>query len=203
MKETLIGFMKQSRVVAVVRSDSYETSLEFARACIDGGIKLIEVISSSPGAKKLIAKLAEQKGIYVGAGTVLDLNSTEQMSGCGARFIVSPHTDSSIIEYCSRNSLVIVSGAFTSSEMIAAHSMGADFVKVFPSSSFGPSYIKAIKKPLGFIQIMVTGGINLNNIEGYFDAGATLAGISTALVQNGEDYESVKIMAGRFSKFCG
>ncbi len=125
------------------------------------------------------------------------------MSDCGARFIVSPHTDSSIVEYCSENFLPVITGAFTSSEMVTAQSMGADFVKVSPASSFGPDYIKAIKASLGFVQIMVTGGISLNNIGSYFEAGATLAGISTALVQDGSDYESVRLAADGFSEFCG
>lgn len=202
MEETTIEFMKKNRVVAVIRSASYEKSLEFARACVDGGIKIIEIISISPGSERLLRELATEDGICVGAGTVLDRGSAERMSGCGARFIVSPHTDPTIIEYCRKNGIAVISGAFTSSEMVNARNIGADFVKIFPASSFGPGYVRAIKEPLGFMDIMVTGGIVADNIGDYLGAGAALAGVSTALLGGGEDYQSIKQKAEEFAEFC-
>lgn len=201
MEKTAIEFMKKNRVVAVIRSASYERSLEFARACADGGIRIIEVISISPGSERLLRELASEDGICVGAGTVLDRGSAERMYDCGARFIVSPHTDRAIIEYCRKNGITVVSGAFTSSEMVAARKMGADFVKIFPASSFGPGYVKAIKEALGFMDIMVTGGINADNVRDYLAAGASLAGVSTALLSGGDDYLSIKQRAEKFSEF--
>ena len=198
----MIEFMKKNRVVAVIRSASYEKSLEFARACVDGGIRIIEIISISSGSERLLGELASEDGICVGAGTVLDCGSAERMSGCGARFIVSPHTDPEIIEYCRKNGITVISGAFTSSEMVNARSIGADFVKVFPASSFGPGYIKAIKEPLGFMDIMVTGGITTDNIGDYLGSGAALAGVSTALLSGGDDYRSIRRRAEEFSEFC-
>ena len=201
MEKTVIEFMRKNRVVAVIRSASYEKSLEFARGCVDGGIRIIEVISISPGSERLLRELASQDGICVGAGTVLDRDSAERMSDCGARFIVSPHTDPEIIEHCRKNGITAISGAFTSSEMVNARSIGADFVKIFPASSFGPGYVKAIKEPLGFMDIMVTGGITVDNIQSYFSAGAALAGVSTALLGGGDDYQSIKQRAEEFSRF--
>lgn len=198
MERTATEFMKKNRVVAVVRSASYEKSLEFARACVDGGIRIISI---SPGSQRLLGELASENGICVGAGTVLDRGSAELMYDCGARFIVSPHTDPAIIEYCRKNSITVVSGAFTSSEMVNARSIGADFVKIFPASSLGPGYVKAIKEPLGFMDIMVTGGITADNIGDYLSAGAALAGVSTALLGGGDDYQSIKQMAEEFSRF--
>lgn len=197
----MIEFMKKNRVVAVIRSASYEKSLEFARACIDGGIRIIEIISTSPGSEKLLEELASEDGVCVGAGTVLNRGSAERMSGCGASFIVSPHTDPAIVEYCRENGITVISGAFTSSEMVNARSVGADFVKVFPALSFGPGYIKAIKEPLGFMDIMVTGGITTYNIGDYLGAGAALAGVSTAFLSGGDDYQSIKQRAEEFSEF--
>ncbi len=201
MEKTAIEFMKKNRVVAVIRSASYEKSLEFARACVDGGIRIIEVISISPGSERLLRELASRDGICVGAGTVLDRISAERMYDSGARFIVSPHTDPAIIKYCRKNDITVISGAFTSSEMVSARNIGADFVKIFPASSFGPGYVKAIKEPLGFLDIMVTGGITTDNIEDYLSAGATLAGVSTALLSGGDDYQSIKQRAEEFSRF--
>ena len=201
MEKTEIEFMKKKRVVAVIRSASYEKSLEFARACVDGGIKIIEIISISPGSERLLRELAPEDGICVGAGTVLDRGSAERMYDCGARFIVSPHTDPAIIEYCRKNGITVISGAFTSSEMVNARSIGADFVKIFPASSFGPGYVKAIKEPLGFMDILVTGGITTDNIGDYLAAGAALAGVSTALLGGGDDYQSIRRRAEEFSEF--
>ena len=193
--------MKKNRVVAVIRSASYEKSLEFARGCVDGGIKIIEIISISAGSEKLLRGLACEDGICVGAGTVLDRDCAEKMCECGARFIVSPHTDPGIIEYCRKKEITVISGAFTSSEIINARRIGADFVKIFPASSFGPGYVKAIKEPLGFVDIMVTGGITANNIQDYLSAGSALAGVSTALLNGGDDYQSIKHRAEEFSRF--
>ncbi len=201
MAKTTIEFMKENRVVAVIRSASYEKSLEFARACVDGGIKIIEIISISPGSERLLRKLASEEGISVGAGTVLDRDSAERMCDCGAHFIVSPHTDPRIIEYCRESGITVVSGAVTSSEMVNARAMGADFVKIFPASSFGPGYVKAIKNSLGFMDIMVTGGITAENMQDYFSAGAALTGVSTVLLGGGGDYQSIKQKAGEFSRF--
>ncbi len=202
MAETAIEFMKKNRVVAVIRSASYEKSLEFARGCVDGGIRIIEIISISAGSQRLLRELASEDGICVGAGTVLDRVCAERMCECGARFIVSPHTDPGIIEYCREKGITVISGAFTSSEMVNARGMGADFVKIFPASSFGPGYVKAIKEPLGFMDIMVTGGITADNIADYFSVGAALAGVSTALLGGGDDYESIRRRAEEFSRFC-
>jgi len=201
MEETTIEFMKRNRVVAVIRSASYEKSLEFAKACIDGGIKIIEIISISPGSQRLLQELGSTAGICVGAGTILDRDSAELMFDCGARFIVSPHTDPLIIGYCRENGITVISGAFTSSEMVNARKLGTDFVKIFPASSFGPGYVKAIKEPLGFMDVMVTGGITKHNILDYLSAGAALAGVSTALLYGGDDYQSIKLRAEEFSRF--
>ncbi len=199
MPKAAINFMKKSKIVAVIRSSSYEKSFEFAKACIDGGIRIIEVISVSPGSQKLLRKLAEEDNVCVGAGTVLDLNSARLMLDCGARFIVSPHTDPEIIEYCAMNSIPVISGAFTSSEMVNARKMGADFVKIFPASSFGPNYVKAIKEPLGFMDIMVTGGITVDNVRDYLAAGAALAGVYTAFLTDGDDYLSIRQAAKKLA----
>ena len=178
----MIEIIKQNKVFAVIKSDSFQNSYNFARACIDGGIKNIEIISTAPGAKKLIRELSKVDDIAIGAGTVLDITMARQALDMGAKFIVCPHTDPEIINFCKDRKAAVISGAFTSSEIISAWKLGVDMVKVFPASLLGPGYIKALKDPLPFVDIFVTGGINLENINDFFWSGATCAGISTALL---------------------
>ena len=179
-----MDLIKTSKLIAVVRFDETDKSIDFADACIDGGIKLIEVIVTKPNAIEIIKTLSGNGDICVGAGTVLDLKSAEEAYSSGAKFIVSPHTDPEIIEFANSMEIVSVAGAFTSSEIVRANSLGADYVKIFPASSVGPNYIKAIKEALPFVKIMVTGGINTENVKDYVLSGASLVGISTALIGN-------------------
>lgn len=189
----MIEIIKQNKVFAVIKSDSFQNSYNFAKACIDGGIKNIEIISTAPGAKKLIRELSKVGDIVLGAGTVLDITMAEQALDLGAKFIVCPHTDPEIVNFCKEKKSAVISGAFTSSEIINAWKLGVDMVKIFPASLLGPGYIKALKDPLPFVDIFVTGGINLENINDFFWSGATCAGISTALLDDGNsmNYYSV------------
>ena len=177
--------MKKSHIIAVVRFDDKNTSIDFANACIEGGIDLLEVITIRKDSLEVISELSKNSDITVGAGTVMDLESAELAHKAGAKFIVSPHTDKDIIDFTKSKGLVSVAGAFTSSEIVQAHKLGADYVKIFPASVGGPRYIKAIKEALPFINILVTGGINLQNAKDYVSSGASLLGISTALTDPG------------------
>ena len=203
MEKSSIEFLKKNRVVAVIRPQSVRESLETARACADAGLRTVEIISVSPAAREAIRELSSSGDVCVGAGTVMSRDSAEEFCSLGARFVVSPHTDPEIIEYCGEAGVAVIQGAFTSSEMVTAAKAGADFVKIFPASSFGPDYVRAVKQALPFLEIMVTGGITADNIRDYFDAGASLAGVSTALAAGGADYASVRRTAGRLLEIAG
>jgi 2-dehydro-3-deoxyphosphogluconate aldolase/(4S)-4-hydroxy-2-oxoglutarate aldolase len=121
--------------------------------------------------------------ILVGAGTVLNVEMARSASNSGAMFIISPHTDREIISYAKSNNLLVASGALTSNEILKAWNLGADLVKIFPVKSVGgASYIKAIKDPLPFIEIMTTGGVTVENFAEFLQAGATAVGLSTSLI---------------------
>ena len=196
----MVEFIKENKIFAVIKSPSYEDSYNFATACIDGGIKIIEIISIAPGAKKLINDLSNINDVVVGAGTVLDLDVAKEAIDSGAKFIVSPHTDEEIIKYCKSKDITVIAGAFTSSEIVNAWKMGADFVKVFPASVFGTNYISSLKAPLPFIDIFVTGGISHENIRDYINSGASAVGISSSLIGSSKqiNYFTVKKSAERF-----
>ena len=193
-------FNNIDKIIAVSRFDDTVSSLNFADACLEGGINLVEVIVIRKGAYQQISELSENHRITVGAGTVLDLQSAKQAHGAGAEFIVSPHTDGEIIEYARSNNIISVAGAYTSSEIVKAVQLGADYVKIFPASSAGPKYIRAIKEALPFVNIMVTGGINLDNLNEYIASGASLVGISTALTGNNNTFDK-NAVASNAKKF--
>jgi 2-dehydro-3-deoxyphosphogluconate aldolase / (4S)-4-hydroxy-2-oxoglutarate aldolase len=174
---------KKYKVVSVIRAEDAIKAREMAEACICGGMKLIEVTFSFPNAENVIADLVEKKECLIGAGTVLSLEMAEIAAQSGAKFIVSPHTDGEIISYSKSRDIVAITGALTSSEIVNAWKLGADMVKIFPIKSVGgPSYVKAIKETLPFIQIMTTGGVTVENFTDYLNAGATIVGLSSDLI---------------------
>ncbi len=181
--------MNEKNIIAVVKFDDKQTSLDFSNACMQGGINLLEVITTRKNSFEIISELSHMEDVIVGAGTVLNLVSAEQAYNAGAKFIVSPHTDKNIINFTKSKGLISIAGAYTSSEIVNAYNLGADYVKIFPASSGGPDYVKAIKEALPFVKILVTGGINLQNSLDFISAGASLLGISTALTGKGVTFD--------------
>lgn len=178
-----MDFVRKKRVLAVIRAENPGNALRLAEACIEGGLKLIEITFSFPGAEEVIEKLSKINDILTGAGTVLNVDMARSAANSGAGFIISPHTDREIISYAKSNGLLVVSGALTSNEILKAWNLGADLVKIFPVQSVGgASYIKAIKEPLPFIEVMATGGVTMENFTDFLQAGATAVGLSSSLI---------------------
>lgn len=179
----LMNFVRKNRVFAVIRAENSENALRAAEACIEGGLKLIEITFSFSGAETVICELSKVNDILVGAGTVLNVEMARSAVTSGARFLISPHTDREIISYAKSKSLLVVSGALTSNEILKAWNWGADLVKIFPVKSVGgASYIKAIKDPLPFVEIMTTGGVTIENFLEFLLGGATAVGLSSSLI---------------------
>ncbi len=176
--------LKKYKVVSVIRAGDAAKALEKAEACVYGGIKIIEITFSFPHAEHVVAELAEKKrDSIIGAGTVLNREMAEMAAESGARFIVSPHTDGEIVSYAKSRKMVAIAGALTSSEIVHAWKLGADIVKLFPIKSVGgPSYVRAIKEALPFIEIMTTGGVTVENFTDFLDAGSTIVGLSSDLI---------------------
>ena len=175
--------IKKNKVIAVIRAETPDKALEFGEGCIKGGLKLIEVTFSFPGAQTVIAELSKIEGVLVGAGTVLDAVMAVKALESGASFLVSPHTDQDIIDVAMPKRIPTIQGALTSSEIVNAWKLGVDMVKVFPVSAVGgPPYIKAIKEAIPFAEIMTTGGVNYDNFLDYIKAGASAVGLSSAFL---------------------
>ena len=178
--------IEASGIVAIIRANSANELIETAAAIYAGGVNVIEVTMTTPNALGVISDVSSTYGdtVLVGAGSVLDAETARAVMLAGAEFIVSPVTKSDVIEICNRYGKVVIPGAFTPTEILAAWEMGADYVKVFPSSGVGPAYIKDVKAPLPQVPMIPTGGINADNAAEFITAGATALGVGSALVNN-------------------
>lgn len=173
-------------IVAIIRANSANELIDAAAAIHAGGVDVIEVTMTTPNALQVISDVSSTYGntVLVGAGSVLDAETARAVMLAGAEFIVSPVTRADVIEICNRYGKVVIPGAFTPTEILMAWEAGADYVKVFPSSGVGASYIKDVKAPLPHIPLVPTGGINVENAGEFISAGATALGVGSALVNN-------------------
>ena len=175
----------KSCIVAVVRSSSSEQLVEVARALADGGVTTIEITMTVPGVLDVLRDVRKALGdeILLGAGTVLDTESARAALLAGAEYIVAPTVDLDVIRLCRRYDKVVMSGAFTPTEILTAWQAGADVVKVFPADVAGPAYLKMIHGPLPQVRLMPTGGVDLNTAADFLRAGACCLGLGGALVE--------------------
>ncbi|MGB6129709.1 MAG: bifunctional 2-keto-4-hydroxyglutarate aldolase/2-keto-3-deoxy-6-phosphogluconate aldolase [Psychrilyobacter sp.] len=183
-------------VVAVIRGDSIGDAVNISKACIAGGITAIEVTYTNPMATEIIKKLSKENNIVLGAGTVLDSETARIAIMAGARYIVSPGFDIETAKLCNRYQVAYMPGCMTITEMIKAMESGCDIIKLFPGSAFGPSFIKSIKAPLPQINIMPTGGVNLENVDEWIKNGVIAVGVGGQLT-NGT-MEQIKETAKKF-----
>ena len=187
----MIKHILDHQLIAIIRGAALGDVLQIANALYEGGIRTIEVTLNSPDAFKAISRLAdEMKGrMEVGAGTVLDAAAAKQAIDAGAGFIISPITDPAIIRFTTEAGVVSIPGAYTPTEIYNAYTAGGDIIKVFPASA-GPSYIKEVRAPLPHIPLMPTGGVNLENIQAYKQAGSVAFGLGKALVDTSQKVTS-------------
>ncbi|HJW98938.1 MAG TPA: bifunctional 4-hydroxy-2-oxoglutarate aldolase/2-dehydro-3-deoxy-phosphogluconate aldolase [Terriglobales bacterium] len=172
-------------IVPIVRAASARKAMAAAEAVAAGGISIVEVTMTVPGALDAITQLVKNLGrdVLVGAGTVLDAQTARQCFDAGAQFLVCPGLDLGTIKAANDADKVIMAGALTPTEIIAAWKGGADFIKIFPASAVGgPSYLKALRGPLPQIPLVPTGGVNLNTAAEFIRAGAAALGIGGELV---------------------
>jgi len=197
--------IEESGIVAVVRAESSKQALKIAEAVKAGGIQAIEITMTVPGAVEVIRDLAQtyQKNeILIGAGSVLDAETARICLLAGAEYIVSPALDIETIKLCNRYQKIVMPGAMSVTEVLRAMEAGADVVKIFPATLFGPKIIKAIKGPLPQAPLLPTGGVNINNVEEWIEAGSFAVGVGSALTGGAkkEDYNEVTRIAKEFIK---
>ncbi len=190
--------MLEIGIVPIIRVNSAEAAIRSIEAVYEGGIRSAEITMTTPGAIKALEKLADAFGdkMILGAGTVLDPETARATILAGARFLVTPALKVATIEMARRYSIVICPGALTPTEILTAWEAGADFVKVFPCANMGGAkYIKAVKAPLPHVLMIPTGGVNLETIGDFLQAGASAVAVGGELIDN----ETIK--AGKYEVF--
>ena len=173
-------------IVPVVRASSAREARIAADAVCEGGIPIVEITMTVPGAVEVIRELTKggASDLLVGAGTVLNAEAARRCLDAGAQFLVSPGLNLQTVELAVREGKLMMAGALTPTEVITAWEAGSDFVKVFPCGQVGGAkYIKALKGPLPQIPLVPTGGVNLNTAAEFIEAGAVALGIGGELVQ--------------------
>jgi 2-dehydro-3-deoxyphosphogluconate aldolase/(4S)-4-hydroxy-2-oxoglutarate aldolase len=170
-------------IVGIVRNMEMDDFREILPVYIEAGLTNIEVTLNTRGAQRMIEYANHEYGnkLVTGAGTICDMEDLQTALNAGAKFIVTPIIDISVIEECTIQEIPVFSGAFTATEIYKAWKAGASMVKVFPLGSVGPNYIKDIKGPLNQVKLMPTGGVDLSNILDFFKAGASAVGIGGKL----------------------
>lgn len=199
----LLSKLVNSGVVSVVRAESKESAIKLVEAVIAGEIKSIELTYSVPRANEVIAELVEKykdTDIIIGAGTVLDATSARIAIIAGAQFIVSPSFNKEVAKICNLYQIPYVPGVLTPKEAQTALEYGSELIKLFPGDITGPKMIKDLKGPFPYINILPSGGVTVDNVSDWFDAGAVAvsagSGVTAPALKG--DYESVTSNAQMF-----
>ena len=181
--------IKQSGIIAILRGNfSVEDMIRLGEALIAGTVTVMEVTLNSPSALTALSQLRKHFGdeMFVGAGTVRDVDQARAAREAGAQFLVSPNFDLESVSFARMNGLLHLPGVFTATEAQTAFAAGCRMLKLFPMEVGGPSYLKAIRAPLNDIDFVPTGGVSLENIADYARAGAVAVGLGSKLVLNRE-----------------
>lgn len=194
--------MHEGYAVAVVRGKNKEDAIQIATHAFRGGIRSQEITFTTPQAEQVIAELAAQgdPDMIVGAGTVLDATTARVAIMNGAQYVVSPHFDKEIALMCNRYAIPYLPGCGSVTEIMEAITYGVDVVKLFPGSQLGPSFIKDVKGPIPYAEMMPSGGVSIDNVGDWIEKGAFAVGMGSALtkgIKNG-DYSSVEQTAREF-----
>ena len=185
-KVELLQGMLETGVVAIVRPSSSESLVRVAEAIAEGGVRCIEFTMTMPGALDTLQKASSrfEEDVIFGAGTVLDAEPARAAILAGARFVIAPNLNPEVITICNRYSVVSMPGALAPTEIMQAWDLGADVIKVFPASSFGPAYIRALLAPLPQVKLAPVAGVNLDNVSDYIRMGAACVGVGSSLVNS-------------------
>ncbi len=183
-KAAVMNALREIGLVPVLRADSEEQALALATAVAAGGVNVMEVTMTVPGAVRVMARLAKERpDILIGAGTVLDPETARICILEGATFIVSPALNLKTIEICHRYGVPVLPGALTPTEIVTAWQAGADVVKVFPASALGGAkYLKSVKAPMPQVEMVPTGGVSQATALEFLEAGAFALGVGADLV---------------------
>lgn len=181
----VIETLMECGAVAIVRAQDQQTGQSIADAIVNAGLTSIEVTLTSPGAFEIIKSLASRTNVCVGVGTVLNPDDVSRARLAGATFIVSPNTDREVISATKREGLISIPGIATPTDVAIALDAGADILKLFPASTYGPTHLKALRDPFPGNLWCPTGGVSVATIPDWFEAGASMVGLGGPLLKGG------------------
>lgn len=183
-KTEKLALIRETGVIAIMRAQSSEQLIAAADAIKAGGVRVIEVTMTTPGALDVISEAVDRFGedVLFGAGSVLDPETARAAILAGAGFVVAPTLKIDVISLCNRYSIPVMPGIYTPTEALTAWEAGADMVKLFPASFGGPALIKAIRAPLPQLDIVPVGGVNLDTAANFIRSGAAALGVGSSLI---------------------
>ena len=203
-KAEVIAQLIDTGIIAVVRAQSGEQVLPLSEALLEGGVRAIEITTSTPDAIKNIRKARQALGerAIIGVGTVLDVETCDAACEAGAEFAVSPVIKPELVAAAHKHDRPIMLGAYTPTEAQVAHEAGSDFIKLFPADGLGPRFIKNLRAPLPHLRLVPTGGVTVENVGEFISAGSIALGIGSALVSedilNNADWPKLTHRAKQF-----
>ncbi|MGH3657179.1 MAG: bifunctional 4-hydroxy-2-oxoglutarate aldolase/2-dehydro-3-deoxy-phosphogluconate aldolase [Micromonosporaceae bacterium] len=190
-----MAVIRTEKVVGIVRADTADRARQAMTAMLHGGLKVVEVTLTTPGALDLIAEFASQRDddVVIGAGTVLDPESARLATMAGATLLVSPSLSPDVIRAGHRYGAAVLPGCATPTEMLAALEAGADAVKLFPASLWGPENLRAVRQALPQVPVIPTGGVTPADAPRWIQAGAIAVGLGSALTAGGPEATSDRV----------
>lgn len=201
-KYKILNQLHENYLVAVVRGNDEDETKKIVDEIIKGGFKNIEITFTVPNAEEVINQVHKQYGddIVLGAGTVLDAATAQIAINKEAQYIVSPHLDTNISKLCNVYSIPYLPGCSSATEIIEALRYGSDLIKLFPGGQLGAGFIKDIKGPVPNVELMPSGGVNLDNVSDWIEKGSFAVGIGGDLTKEftGNNYEVISEKAQKY-----
>jgi 2-dehydro-3-deoxyphosphogluconate aldolase / (4S)-4-hydroxy-2-oxoglutarate aldolase len=203
-KPEILKRIRSEKIIALIRADSSDSLLECARALSVGGLNVIELTMTTPGAIEMLAEVSRRlPEVLIGLGTVLDAATARAGVAAGARFIVTPALRPEVIKASRELGVPVLSGALTPTEIAGAADLGADIVKIFPAEFFGPAYIKSLRAVFPHIELLPTGGVTVQTIGAFLKAGAFATAAGSSLLDpaalKARDWAAITARAREFA----
>ncbi len=188
----MLNTIKEQGIVAVIRAKDHDEARGYIQACLNGGIKALELTYTIPNVVELISEYKDHEDAIIGIGSVLNGKMAKDAILAGARYVVSPGYNEEVNQVCKELNTIYLPGCMTVTEIMNALEKGNKMVKLFPGDVFGPKYVKAVKAPIPQVEIMPTGGVSIDNVEEWFKMGVSCVGVGSSLFKGSlEDIEKL------------
>ena len=190
--ELFVERFGREKASAILRTDDQDRAAQAMEAAVRGGFSLIEFTLTTPGVYELVREFSQREGLVVGTGTVMDEHQARQSVTAGARFLVSPVVDETVIAVAAELGVACMPGCHTPTEMLRAHRAGAPLCKLFPAPAGGPAWVRSVLGPMPFLKIVPTNGVDEHNAGEWISAGAQAVGFVATL------FEPLDLAEGRW-----